>query len=104
MKKTLALTLALLMLFSFSAAAADIEEIEVQPLWNYMSNIETSLTFSDNTATASVKANRIAGITTSFEVRIAVYEQVGSYWLLVDGIYEEPTRSFSTEVSIPTET
>ena len=103
MKKTLALALALLMLFSFSAAAADIGGNEVIPMWNNMRNVFCELTFSGNNATASVSAESISGTTTGFEVRIAVYEQVGSYWILVDGVYEEPTRSFSTEVSIPTE-
>lgn len=103
MKKTIVLTLAILMLFSFSTAAADIGGIEITPLWDNMSNVNTEFTFSGNTATATVRADKIAGVTSSFEVSIAVYEQVGSYWLLVDGVYEEPTRSFTTKVTIPTE-
>ena len=103
MKKTIALTLAILMLFSFSTAAADIGGIEITPLWDNMSNVNTEFTFSGNTATASVHAERIAGVTSSFEVSIAIYEQVGSYWLLVDGDYAESTRGVDLEVTIPTE-
>lgn len=68
-----------------------------------MSNISTEFTFSGNTATATVRADRIAGVTSSFGVSIAVYEQVGSYWLLVDGNYAESTQSVDLEVNVPAE-
>ena len=103
MKKTLAIILSLLMVFSFSATAADIVENEITPMWSNMRNVFCDLTFSGNSATAFINGESISGTTTGFEVSVAVYEQVGSYWILVDGVYEEPTRSFSTEVTIPTE-
>ncbi len=103
MRKYIAMLLSLIMILTLTTSAAVIEGSDVQPLWNNIARITTDLSFSGNTATASVGADRVLGVTTGFEVSVAVYEQVGSYWLLVDGVYEEPTRSFSTEVTIPTE-
>ncbi len=103
MKKTISLTLAILMLFSFSATAADIGENEIQPLWNYMNGVEYDFTISSGDGNAWIMVKRSTGITTKIEASIAIYEQVGSYWFLVDGDYTESTQSVDLEVTIPTE-
>lgn len=103
MKKTLALALALLMLFSFSAAAANIGGSEITPMWNYMDSISYDFTISANSGTAWITVERNAVVTTKIEASIAIYEQVGSYWILVDGDYVESAKTVDVEVSIPTE-
>ena len=91
------LCIAMLMPMTVTAAVID-PGSEIVPCWDYMSDMDVTLTFSGTTGTAIGTADKMAGVTTELTGTLYVYRKVGTSWTIVDVESKTSTQTLSVEL------
>lgn len=106
MKKFLTVLMVVSMLMSLSGtinAAVIPPENPVMPCWEYINSIDLDLNFYGTDGLASLTITRVAGVTTSLEATLTVYEKVGTEWVVVTSDSTSSSRSIFLEISFDAE-
>lgn len=100
MKKLFCLLLAIAVMVCMTVPmyALDGDVGTIQPRWDYMYDMDVSLSFSGTTGIAAASVSRIYSVTTQLSGTLTVYEIVNGREVYVDSTSGTSTRSLSLSI------